>query len=395
MSCPIRQLPLLREGKRPRIWTVRYNETTHVYERADAAVGVMVKPGLDGAAARNDFDRISIFKRPIFNATWDCIRGKWTALVPLGDPRFSWSPTEPYCEVVYRCTPFWYRLEEGERNGPYAISVTDRPLPGFTLAPMFKNGKTPVYRPCFEMGIGEDGLPHSRAGLAPQLGNLKQLMDAARRYDFRARTESVLDWFSDAILITVELGRWRVHEVLAGNNTGTMAVTGAGLVGAKASLAAPEAIGPMAWRGKENPWKNTASVLCDVMMKKTVKDGVNDIEVCHLSDMSRFDGTLNEAYRVVGSYALNTNTCRDISTMALGGGFLYPARPIQMNFKCAAYLWVDYTQSTPITVGVGGSSSSDRMPNSTWSNHWNWEAVDSCDSRADTFGARLVLDEQR
>ena len=169
MSTPVRQHALLRETRRPRIYTVSFQNsgTGGAGERQDAARGLVANVSIGGGAVRNDFDRIPIFQRPICNATWDHTERKWRDFVWQGEPRFSWSPTEPYREVLYRCRPFWYKIDLNGTYSPASVSVSDAPQEGFFLAPMFKNGSDFVYRPCFQAGLGADGLLHSRAGLAP------------------------------------------------------------------------------------------------------------------------------------------------------------------------------------------------------------------------------------
>ena len=55
-----------------------------------------------------------------------------------------------------------------------------------------------------------------------------------------------------------------------------------------------DAVAPIVWRGKENPWGNTASLLCDVVFE------VDEKKLFHpyvLEDISQFDGTRNKHYR--------------------------------------------------------------------------------------------------
>ena len=104
--------------------------------REDLAVGMEANVAIgEGVLVRNDFDRIPIFDRPIVNATWNAQRGRWEAFVERGEADFTWRPQEPYREVLYRCRPFWYRLEHGA-NGPLRVSVSPEALEGYTLAPM-------------------------------------------------------------------------------------------------------------------------------------------------------------------------------------------------------------------------------------------------------------------
>ena len=148
MHTAIKQSALLRSARHPRIWSVSFEKNSLVGKREDLACGLVAGVGNEGGVARNDFDRISIFSRPIMNATWDGNVRRWKNFILQNDPRFTWKPKgDRYREVVYRCTPFWYKLDMSETYAPLRVSVSDGPQPGFQLAPMFKNGRDPVYRP--------------------------------------------------------------------------------------------------------------------------------------------------------------------------------------------------------------------------------------------------------
>lgn len=394
MSFPVKQHCLLRHSRGPRVWSVRFKSASHIGIREDDAKGLVAGVSIGGGAVRNDFDRLPIFQRPVFNATWDRAERRWIRLVPQGAPGFSWSPTEPYREVVYRCQPFWYQIEADGAYPPSRISVTDRPLPGYTLAPMFKNGKDFVYRPSFEMGLGEDGLPHSRAGLSPRLAPLPTLMAHAQQYDASARTESVLDWFSDALLMLVEFATWNFSDLMRGNTTGSVHATGEALPLVAASSGTVENGTPCTWRGKENPWKNACSALCDIYLKKVSDGGGKRLLVCHLPDMTRFTGELNEHYLEVGSYMITTGV-QEIGGFGFGQGFMYPkqTKPAGVGYKGTAYSFADYNGARPVAAAVGGNSQTAMMPVMYLPSPLNWETVDLSNWRAGYLGARLVLDE--
>ena len=212
------QRALLANGRAKRAWTVSFSKTgiTPHGVREDLARDMVARVGVGNQRVRNDFDRVPIFQRPICNATWDKTERRWINIVLEGEEGFSYAPEKPYREVLYRAQPFWYRVEMEGISNPSRVSVSDHPLEGYRLAPMFPNGKDYVYRPCFEMGLGDDGLPHSRAGLKPLYTNAKTLMEHARAYDEGAHTERSAEWFSDLLLQWVEFATKRVQEGMRG-----------------------------------------------------------------------------------------------------------------------------------------------------------------------------------
>lgn len=392
----VKERLLLGERRRSRVWSVEFLPNASVGIRRDLARGLQSGIEVGGSAARNDFDRVPIFQRPIFNATWDRLTRRWVDLVPKGDPRFSWSPTEPYREVLYRCRPFFYSLDMSANHAPLRVSVSDRPLPGFTLAPMFQNATDHVYRPCFELSVGEDGLPHSRAGLVPIFSDHKSLMAHARAYDARGQLESIKDWFSDALLLLVEFARWDFVTVMRGNAGTTPLACGKGLQSISASSGFAAVGAPCVWRGKENPWKNVNSALCDVFLRKATVDGTAKVTLCHLDDMSLYDGTLNEHYTEVGAFVSNANGSCDIYGFSMGNGFFYPSQRKLTGIatKGASYLYSDGSDRT-LAVAVGGSSGTAMLSTSVRPSPMNFESIDLSNWRAKQLGARLILNEGR
>lgn len=396
MSFPIKQQGILRASRRPRAWSVSFSMAGKTGTREDAATGLVAGVSVDGTVVRNDFDRIPIFQRPIFNATWDRVSRQWIRLTPLGEAGFTWSPTEPYREVVYRCQPFWYKLDMEATYAPCRVSVTDRPLSGYTLAPMFKNGSDFVYRPCFELALGEDGLPHSRAGLMPLRTDGVALMEKARAYDSTARTESVKDWFSDVLLMLVEFARWDMYTLMSGNAATAPVETGGALRRVAATSGYAEKDQPCVWRGKENPWRNVNSTLCDLMLRRVTSAGGNRLELCYLPDVALYDGTLNQHYRTLGDYISHSSGVTEICGFAEKFGFIYPSLPRTTGVasKGASYLFADYASDKPIVVAVGGNSSTYMLNNTTIAPFpTSFECVDLSNWRAAYCGARLVLEE--
>lgn len=185
--------------------------------REDLARGMVAGVGTEGRFVRNDFDALNIFYRPICNATWNAEKRCWDSIVFREESSFTWHPTAPNREVVYRCTPFYYKLDMQGESAPSWVSVSPYPLPGYTLAPMFKNALDYVYRPAFEAAIDPvDGLPHSRAGLRPLGTTCAGVIEALRQYDAAARPEGYAEYFSDLLLMWVEFATRDLCSVMSG-----------------------------------------------------------------------------------------------------------------------------------------------------------------------------------
>lgn len=383
MTEHVKQKHLLTIDRRKHAWSVSFDldGISPDGTREDLARNMVANVAVGNRAVRNDFDRISIFNRPIFNATWDSAAQHWVDFVAQGEPGFTFSPTEENREVLYRCKPFWYKVEFEDSYGPTFVSVTDTPLEGYKLAPMFQDGETYEYRPCFELGIGSDGKPHSRAGLTAFETKPQPLMEKVFSYDSNARTETMADWFSDYLLLLVEFATRNLQGILPGNACGELPInvnstedycsfgfytfqtqkftegetyrlsymingskeyrdvellwisgeendefgnwlefdiedidtlidkasyfdvyrlpveTGLALpyiTKASSGVASKEATSPCVWRGKENPWGNISSFICDMLFDMEGKPGI--FYPYKLGDIKSFDGTLNSAY---------------------------------------------------------------------------------------------------
>ena len=397
MSFPIKQYGLMREGRRPNAYSVSFPDVMSMNGvREDRAVGMMAQVAKGGnMAVKNDFDTVPIFQRPLVNATWNAEAHRWTRIVKQGEGGFTLTPQEPYREVLYRCRPFWYRMELTGQSGPERVSVSPEPLPGYTLAPMFRNGQDPVYRPAFEMGIGADGLPHSRAGLIPLHSDGISLMTQARRYDPRARLEGVMDWFSDLLLLLVEFATWDLDALMNGNR-GNVAETGAGMVDLIASSGGVGNGVACVWRGKENPWKNARSLLCDICLRSTPTDSGYETCLYYLPDVRYFDGTVNENYLKVGTYPDDgTNGVMPIRGFAFQKGIFYPAHSTMQEeeLRSISVLLSDPSDDRMITVGVGGGSDGNLLPPLLPGMPSLWEAVQLGHEQSGAFGGRLILDE--
>lgn len=481
MTDHVRQHRELTKSRVLRAWSVSFPDPIAPGGvRGDRARGMVANVSQRGERVRNDFDSVSIYQRPIFNATWDSATCRWVDLVGQGEEGFTFSPTEENREVVYRCTPFWYRVEYTKDVGLSFVSVTDKPLKGYKLAPMFKNGASYEYRPCFEMSYGTDGKPHSRAGFYPAIGTPTSLMGSMRALDKNARTENVADWFCDYILMLVEFGTRNLQDVMQGAqrtwvdmNLGAdefdlpwgiyvpcpdamevgslllmtycdendeeqskilkiLAVdteetpagyyvtvdaddiesimqncheisaihmpckTGSVLPYLSASSGKIRTSGqlPCAWRGKENPWGNVSSLICDLLFE--FKDN-SQMDVYRLSDPQKLNGELNEHY--VKLETVKNFFSRDYMTWGyiksytyVGEDYIMMPGSIQQG-NCAQY-WASYAGMRPSQdkggvryLRVGGDYQT--APNA---NAGCYELLGG--EHLSTFGARLIMEDR-
>lgn len=481
MTEHVKQKHLLTIDHRRHAWSVSFDlgGISPDGTREDLARNMVANVAVGNGVVRNDFDRVSIFKRPIFNATWDSATQRWIDLVAQGEPGFSFSPTEENREVVYRCQPFWYRLEFEGLYGPKFVSVTDRPQEGYKLAPMFKDGGTYEYRPCFEIGIGSDGKPHSRAGLLPYESMPVQLMSKVRAYDSAARTETMADWFSDYLLLLVEFATRNLQGIMRGVAKGELLIavnydddyyekgfyaqnpdafqvgrmyrityaengmptymdlkllsisqteeewgyylefemddvasfvieheecfvyempakTGQALphiTNASSGKVGEDTYSPIVWRGKENPWGNISSFICDVLFELPGEKGI--FYPYKLSDVRNFDGTLNEGYTKHTYQSKNLLTIMQsyIVSFATAGEehFLIPAEFRYQNpqyyFAARVAVYPNYTKKGIRFLRVGGDYAT-----KDGANHATYEMFGESPNTLG-FGGRLILQE--
>lgn len=478
MTEHVKQKQTLAINRVPHAWSVTFsNGISPAGVRGDLARNMVAEAAVGNVAVRNDFDRLAIYRRPIFNATWDSTARCWKDFVKQGEEGFTFSPTEENREVVYRCQPFWYKIDFSGEYGPSFVSVTDRPLEGYKLAPMFKNGTTYEYRPCFEMGIGADGKPHSRAGLLPVVGEPVEMMAHARAYDSAAHTEKMADWFSEYLLLLVEFGTRHLSALMPGytNSSIPLAVcetlstgpylgfyastpdqvkvgevlrltyVGSGntelwcdmtvldvdteesslgyyittdcedlytimtigrshavhplpcltgsalpyLTNASSGTYGDGAHNPCVWRGKENPWGNISSLICDVVLNIADTESATFYE---LTDLSAFDGTLNDAYTALMDVAKNSIGTGCVKSFARAGKD-HMMIPCGVHAGAQTQYWATYTRLTSVfsTLGlrfvrVGGDFATKRPIT-----HGTYEFYGGVN--IGLFGARLVLEE--
>ena len=359
-------------------YSVRFSGSASAGTREDDAVGMFAKVAIGAEVVQNDFDSVPFFDRPICCCTWDATARKWRVNAYKGEPGFAWDGSNG--EVMYECTPFYYKAIFEGVGSPTYVSVTATPCEGYELAPLFKNGEDKVYCPCFNMALVDD-VAVSRAGLVPYYGSLNAAMEKARKFDAKAHTETIEALFSDALLLWVEFATKNWRSVMYGcgslvyNTTtrvssvvsetefkttysglvaGQNIALGSGeygtnrhanveiasvevdpsdstlyvvkLVEAAPGLAANDYISsrmyktgkaaiavtnassgspvsntsgkyPCIWRGKENPWGNGFSTLCNVLSKRYGEEGSYTYKLQYLPDPSKYaNGAITEDY---------------------------------------------------------------------------------------------------
>ena len=148
---------------------------------------------------------------------------------------------------------------------------------------------------------------------------------------------------------------------------------------------------PFVWRGKENAWGNLSSLICDMMFDNDREAGMG---VCHLEDMSKYTGELNEHYMVY-DYGKPYITTRDtysyiVRFEAFGKPYLLVPSVLQKQYP--EYYWATYTRHAPRShkgiaqLAVGGNY---ELANGI--NHGTYEIAVS--TTANGYGGRLIVEE--
>ncbi len=187
---------------------VSFTGSTAAGTRTGDAVGMVNAIAVDGETVANDFDEVPFFDRKICCCSYDSGTKKWRVNAYLGEPGFDWYGANG--EVMYENTPFYYSTDFNS-----FVSVTATPCEGYELAPIFANGEDKVYRPVFNMA-SVDGVAVSRAGLHPQSGSLNSLMTLARTFNEKASTETIEEWITDWLLMTVEFATKDHQNIIRG-----------------------------------------------------------------------------------------------------------------------------------------------------------------------------------
>ena len=216
-------------------------------------------------------------------------------------------------------------------------------------------------------------------------------------FDPKARTESVLDWFSEWLLLIVEFARWDVGTLMPGRKVTFLHIHGDAVKGVTASSGAIAFEDTCIWRGKENAWRGANSTLCDLLLVKESDEPSAPATLYYLPDPLKYTGVLNEHYVPIGSFCHTQElVCADVTDFAMSSyGFLYPAAVAQagVHQRCGVFYNGKSAAKYPILVSVGGSSESAMFPLDYPPSPLNWECIQRYAMRGTLCGGRLVLDE--
>lgn len=203
------------ENKFIKKYSVSFTGSASKGTREDNAVGMQVgvQIGADGSGVVNDFDSVPFFNRPICCCSWDATTRKWRVNAYKGEPGFANDGSNG--EVMYECTPFYYKADFSGSGAPSYVSVTGTPCEGYTLAPMFPDANTKVYCPSYWLAM-VDGKATSRSGVFPAYNSLNGFMTQARTFDERGHTETIEALFSDYLLMLVEFATKDFQTVMLG-----------------------------------------------------------------------------------------------------------------------------------------------------------------------------------
>ena len=160
---------------------------------------------------------------------------------------------------------------------------------------------------------------------------------------------------------------------------------------ASSGKASEDLYSPIVWRGKENPWGNISSLICDVLFDMPGEKGI--FHPYKLSDLKKFDGTLNEWYvrRTYQTKNLLTFMRSVIVSFTTAGEdcFLIPAefrsQDSHYNFAAEAAVYPTNKQGVRF-LRVGGDYT---LMNGV--NHATYEMFGEADIGG--FSGRLILQE--
>ncbi len=257
-------------------YTVTFNGSASKGVRGDDAADMKNAIAVDAETVSNDFDGISFFNRKICCCTYDAEAKQWRVNAYKGEPGFDWYGENG--EVMYENTPFYYATDFNT-----FVSVTATPCEGYELAPIFKDGESKVYRPVFNMGtVG--GKAVSRAGLHPTSGSLNSLMTLARTFNASARTETIEEWLTDWLLMTVEFATKDHQDIIRGacslpynNTTRALEVVSTTQFKLTTSQAAALAVGQTLAIGTAQYGENVAARVCITEIKADAEDPAKSI----------------------------------------------------------------------------------------------------------------------
>ena len=173
--------------------------------RTFAAVGMVANVGVDDEVVVNDFDNVSFFDRPVCCGTFN-ESGEFLVNAYEGEPGFTRDGSNG--DVYYECTPFYWN---GSFEEPVVSAVE---FGGSKLAPMFSSPDKKVYLPCYWASKTPEGKYRSISGAYPAWNSVNEHMNACRKTNANAHTETIKAHMSEYILQLVEFATKDLQSVM-------------------------------------------------------------------------------------------------------------------------------------------------------------------------------------
>lgn len=176
--------------------------------RTFAAVGMVANVGVDDEVVVNDFDNVSFFDRPVCCGTFN-ESGEFLVNAYEGEPGFARDGSNG--DVYYECTPFYWN---GSFEEPVVSAVE---FAGSKLAPMFSSPDKKVYLPCYWASKTPEGKYRSISGAYPAWNSVNEHMNACRKTNTNAHTETIKAHMSEYVLQLVEFATKDLQSVIMGS----------------------------------------------------------------------------------------------------------------------------------------------------------------------------------
>lgn len=176
--------------------------------RTFAAAGMVANVGIDDEVVVNDFDNVSFFDRPVCCGTFN-ESGEFLVNAYEGEPGFARDGSNG--DVYYECTPFYWN---GSFEEPVVSAVE---FAGSKLAPMFSSPDKKVYLPCYWASKTPEGKYRSISGAFPEFNSVNEHMNACRKTNANAHTETIKAHMSEYVLQLVEFATKDLQSVMMGS----------------------------------------------------------------------------------------------------------------------------------------------------------------------------------
>ena len=176
--------------------------------RTFAAIGMVANVGVDDEVVVNDFDNVSFFDRPVCCGTFN-ESGEFLVNAYEGEPGFARDGSNG--DVYYECTPFYWN---GSFEEPVVSAVE---FAGSKLAPMFSSPDKKVYLPCYWASKTPEGKYRSISGAYPAWNSVNEHMNACRKTNTNAHTETIKAHMSEYVLQLVEFATKDLQSVMMGS----------------------------------------------------------------------------------------------------------------------------------------------------------------------------------